>query len=80
MRVTVGMSALGQKQTLAPQNWHVRFTPKSEINCDIGECLLLAQSGHELVHRTCPPFRGNLASKPARVIAELWNLNARCFP
>ena len=50
------MSALGQKQTFAVQEAikadicaakrHVRFTPNSEINCDIGECLLWAKSGH----------------------------------
>jgi hypothetical protein len=50
------MSALGQKQTFAPQKGmsadiraakrHVRFAPESDIKCDRGECPLRAKSGH----------------------------------
>ena len=40
-----GMSAMG-KADMCSANRHVRFTPESDIKCDIVECPLRAKSGH----------------------------------
>ena len=48
------MSALGQKQTFAVQNAHVRFTPKSGHMQCTSRCPLSAISGHSRRTKACP--------------------------
>ena len=48
------MSALGQKQTFAPQKGHVRFTPESgHVQCT-SACPLCANSGHHSANGSMP--------------------------
>ena len=50
------MSALGQKQTCAAQNGHVRFTPESgHVQCNYS-CPLSANSGHDSLGLRRPLF------------------------
>jgi len=38
----------GSKADMCAAKWHVRFTPESDIKCDIVECPLWANSGLRL--------------------------------
>jgi len=57
------MSALDQKADMCSAKGYVRFTPESDIKCDIMECALWSKSGHPVDNSNsdrCP--RGSVNS------------------
>jgi hypothetical protein len=48
----------GSKADICSAQAHVRFTPESDIKCDIVECLLWARSGHSCLRVTRVAYGG----------------------
>ena len=46
----IGDVRFGSKADMCSAQAHVRFTPESDIKCDIVECPLRAKSGHSFEH------------------------------